>query len=64
MTNRALASIGKELAEAMQRTCIPVGKGIVGQVALTRTALLLDDVTTHEHYVNANPTSVPSWRFR
>jgi phosphoserine phosphatase RsbU/P len=39
----------------MQRTGIPVGKGVVGQVALTRQPLLLADVTADEHYFDANP---------
>jgi sigma-B regulation protein RsbU (phosphoserine phosphatase) len=37
------------------RTRIPVGKGIVGQVALTRHPILVNDVTTNEHYISANP---------
>jgi sigma-B regulation protein RsbU (phosphoserine phosphatase) len=39
----------------VQRTRIPVGTGVVGQVALTRQAILLNDVSTSEHYVPANP---------
>ncbi len=39
----------------MQRNCIPIGKGVVGQVALTRKPLLLADVTADEHYLDANP---------
>ena len=34
---------------------IPVGKGVVGQVALTRQPVLLNDVSTAEYYVSANP---------
>jgi sigma-B regulation protein RsbU (phosphoserine phosphatase) len=39
----------------VERTRIPVGKGVVGQVALTREPLLLNDVTTADFYVAANP---------
>ncbi|MGA3129679.1 MAG: SpoIIE family protein phosphatase [Terracidiphilus sp.] len=39
----------------VERTRIPVGKGIVGQVALTRQAIFLNDVSTAEGYINANP---------
>ena len=39
----------------VERTRIPVGKGVVGQVALTRMPVLLNDVTSEEHYVSANP---------
>ena len=39
----------------VERTRIPVGKGIVGQVALTRQAILINDVTTAEGYVSVNP---------
>jgi sigma-B regulation protein RsbU (phosphoserine phosphatase) len=39
----------------MQHTSIPIGKGVVGQVALTRKPLLLEDVTADEHYLDANP---------
>src|SRR5665213_3130306 len=39
----------------VERTRIPVGKGVVGQVALTRLPVLLNDVTSEEHYVSANP---------
>jgi sigma-B regulation protein RsbU (phosphoserine phosphatase) len=37
------------------RTRIPVGKGIVGQVALTRHPILVNDVTQDERYISANP---------
>ncbi len=33
----------------------PLGKGVVGQVALTRQAILLNDVSTAEYYFVANP---------
>ncbi len=39
----------------VERMRFPVGKGIVGQVALTRQAILLNDVKTDENYVPANP---------
>lgn len=37
------------------RTRIPLGKGVAGQVALTRQPLLLNDVTQEENYIPANP---------
>ena len=37
------------------RRPLPVGKGIVGQVALTRQPILVNDVTKNEHYIPANP---------
>jgi len=39
----------------VERMRFPLGKGVVGQVALTRQAILLNDVTTDENYVPANP---------
>ncbi len=39
----------------VERMRIPLGKGVVGQVALTRQALLLNDVSASEFYVAANP---------
>ncbi|MGB6975026.1 MAG: SpoIIE family protein phosphatase [Terracidiphilus sp.] len=39
----------------VQRARFPVGKGIVGQVALTRQPVLLNDVTTDPNYFAANP---------
>jgi sigma-B regulation protein RsbU (phosphoserine phosphatase) len=39
----------------VERTRFPLGKGIVGQVALTRQPILLNDVSTDENYYNANP---------
>ncbi len=39
----------------VERTRVPVGKGVVGQVALTREPILLNDVTTADFYVAANP---------
>ncbi|MFP5204479.1 MAG: GAF domain-containing protein, partial [Acidobacteriota bacterium] len=37
------------------RTRLPLGKGVVGQVALTRQSALLNDVRTDPHYIDANP---------
>jgi sigma-B regulation protein RsbU (phosphoserine phosphatase) len=34
---------------------IPMGRGVVGQVALTRQPVLLNDVTAAEYYVEVNP---------
>ena len=39
----------------VERMRFPVGKGIVGQVALTRQAILLNDVKADENYFPANP---------
>jgi len=39
----------------VERTRVPLGKGVVGQVALTRQPMLLNDVSTSEHYIAANP---------
>jgi sigma-B regulation protein RsbU (phosphoserine phosphatase) len=39
----------------VERTRVPVGRGVVGQVALTREPILLNDVSTAEYYINANP---------
>jgi len=39
----------------VSRIRIPVGKGIVGQVALTRQPMLLNDIPADENYINANP---------
>jgi len=39
----------------VERTRIPMGKGIVGQVALTRQPILLNDVASSEDYIPANP---------
>lgn len=38
-----------------QRLRLPMGKGVVGQVALTRQPLLLNDVAQSEHYISVNP---------
>jgi sigma-B regulation protein RsbU (phosphoserine phosphatase) len=41
-------------AEA-ERLRLPLGKGVVGQVALTRQPVLLNDASSAEYYVAANP---------
>ena len=38
-----------------ERLKIPIGKGVVGQVALTRQPVLLNDVTKEPAYITANP---------
>ncbi len=39
----------------VERTRVPVGKGIAGQVALTRQPALLNDVSTEPNYIGVNP---------
>ncbi|UWZ83450.1 SpoIIE family protein phosphatase [Occallatibacter riparius] len=39
----------------VQRMRFPLGKGVVGQVALTRQPMLLNDVSQSPAYFNANP---------
>src|ERR1035438_3578274 len=39
----------------IERLHIPMGKGVVGQVALTRQPVLLNDVSASEVYVEVNP---------
>jgi len=39
----------------VERTRVPVGRGVVGQVALTRQAILLNDISTADYYISANP---------
>jgi sigma-B regulation protein RsbU (phosphoserine phosphatase) len=39
----------------VERTRLKMGRGIVGQAALQRRSLRVDDVTQEEHYINANP---------
>jgi sigma-B regulation protein RsbU (phosphoserine phosphatase) len=39
----------------VQRLRVPLGKGVVGQVALTREPVLLNDVASADYYVPANP---------
>ncbi|HEX7728419.1 MAG TPA: SpoIIE family protein phosphatase [Terracidiphilus sp.] len=41
--------------QEVQRMRIPVGKGVVGQVALTRQAILLKDISQADSYIPANP---------
>jgi len=38
----------------IERTKIPIGQGVVGQVAQTRQALLINDVSKVENYIPAN----------
>lgn len=38
-----------------ERMRFPLGKGVIGQVALTRQAILLNDVSTSPVYIAANP---------
>jgi sigma-B regulation protein RsbU (phosphoserine phosphatase) len=39
----------------VERLHIPMGRGVVGRVALTREPVLLNDVSTAEYYVEVNP---------
>ena len=39
----------------MERMRVRMGQGVVGQAALQRRSLLIDDVATFPHYVSANP---------
>jgi sigma-B regulation protein RsbU (phosphoserine phosphatase) len=39
----------------VERARVPLGKGVVGQVALTRQPMLLNDVSKSEYYIAANP---------
>jgi sigma-B regulation protein RsbU (phosphoserine phosphatase) len=39
----------------IERARFPMGKGVVGQVALTRLPILLNDVSTSPHYFSVNP---------
>lgn len=38
-----------------ERMRIPMGRGVVGQAALTREPVLVPDVTRTENYINVNP---------
>jgi len=38
-----------------ERARVPMGRGVIGQVALTRQAILLKDVSTSDIYIAANP---------
>jgi sigma-B regulation protein RsbU (phosphoserine phosphatase) len=42
-------------APEVQRMRIPMGKGVVGQVAQTRQPVLLNDISAAEDYIPANP---------
>ena len=48
----------------VERTRIPVGKGVVGQVALTRQPMLLNDVSTANTTSAPIPMCAPSWPCR
>jgi sigma-B regulation protein RsbU (phosphoserine phosphatase) len=39
----------------VERMRIKLGRGVSGQAALHRRSLLVEDVTTHENYIDANP---------
>ena len=39
----------------IERTRIKLGRGVVGQAALQHKSLLIEDVHSFEHYINANP---------
>ena len=39
----------------VERMRIKIGRGIAGQAALHRKSVLVEDVSTHENYINANP---------
>jgi sigma-B regulation protein RsbU (phosphoserine phosphatase) len=39
----------------IERSRFPMGKGVVGQVALTRQPILLNDVSTSPDYISVNP---------
>src|SRR3984957_7817766 len=39
----------------VERMRFPLGKGVVGQVALTRQAVMLNALTTEENYISQNP---------
>ena len=41
--------------QEVERRRFPMGKGVVGQVALNRQPVLINDVSTAEHYLSANP---------
>jgi phosphoserine phosphatase RsbU/P len=38
----------------VERMRIPLGEGVVGQVALTRQAILINDISKEENYITAN----------
>jgi phosphoserine phosphatase RsbU/P len=39
----------------VERMRIKLGRGIAGQAALHRKSILVEDVTAHDNYINANP---------
>jgi sigma-B regulation protein RsbU (phosphoserine phosphatase) len=39
----------------IERTRIKIGRGIIGQAALQRRPILVEDVAQNEHYISANP---------
>ena len=39
----------------VESTRVPIGKGVVGQVALTRQPILINDVSPADFYITANP---------
>jgi sigma-B regulation protein RsbU (phosphoserine phosphatase) len=39
----------------VERMRIKLGRGIAGHAALQRKSILVEDVSTHENYINANP---------
>jgi sigma-B regulation protein RsbU (phosphoserine phosphatase) len=39
----------------VERTRLKVGRGVIGQAALQRKSMLIEDVSQSEHYVSANP---------
>jgi len=43
-------------APEVEKMRFPLGKGVVGQVALTRQPILLNNVESSDFYLNANPT--------
>ncbi|WP_348266465.1 SpoIIE family protein phosphatase [Edaphobacter paludis] len=42
-------------APEVERTRIKLGRGVIGQAALQRKSLLIEDVSKYEHYIDANP---------
>jgi sigma-B regulation protein RsbU (phosphoserine phosphatase) len=42
-------------APEVERTRIKLGRGVVGQSALQRKSMLVEDVSLSEHYIGANP---------
>ncbi len=42
-------------APDVERSKIKLGRGVIGQAALQRKSLLIEDVSQYEHYINVNP---------